>query len=69
MRVNIETIKETIERLEELVAEMEVKGKTEIRTEGNTYFCGPNFISYGSNGFLDIDNAIESLYSNEETEE
>lgn len=62
MKVSIEEIKETIEKLEELVAEMEVKNKDEIETESNTYFCNGQFISYGSNGYLDIDQAIESLY-------
>ena len=70
MRISIDNIKETIAKLEEIVAEMEDKGLNEVRTEGNTYFCGSNFISYGYDGFLDLDSTIEHLYNyNESVEE
>ena len=69
MKVNIEEIKNTIERLEEIVAEMECKGIDELQTEGNTYWCGSNFISYGYNGYLDLDSALEKIWNNEESEE
>lgn len=69
MKVNIEEIKNTIERLEEIVAEMECNGIDELQTEGNTYWCGSNFISYGYNGYLDLDSALEKIWNNEESEE
>lgn len=69
MKVSIEEIRDTIEKLEELVAEMEIKGKTEIPTESNTYFCNGQYISYGRNGFLDLETSIEFIISNNENEE
>ena len=69
MKVSIDEIRETIEKLEELVAEMEIKGKTEIPTESNTYFCNGQYISYGRNGFLDLETSIEKLISNNNEEE
>lgn len=71
MKVSIEEIRDTIEKLEELVAEMEIKGKTEVPTESNTYFCNGQYISFGRNGFLDLESSIEFIISNtkEDSEE
>lgn len=69
MKVNIEEIKNTIERLEEIVAEMECRGIDELQTEGNTYWCGNNFISYGYNGYLDLDSALEKIWNSDKEDE
>lgn len=68
MKISIEDIKQTITKLQEIVAEMELNDKTDISTESNTYWCGANFISYGRNGFLDLDSAIDKIYESEEDE-
>lgn len=65
MKVSIEDIKQTIKKLEDLVAEMECNDLTEVETEGNTYWCGSNYISFGRNGFLDIESALEKIWQKE----
>lgn len=69
MKVSIEDIKGTINKLEEIVAEMECNSIEELSTEGNTYWCGSNFISYGYNGYLDLDSVLEKIWNNDESEE
>lgn len=69
MRVSKIDIERTIEKLEELLAEMEAHNQEEVETESNTYYCGSEFISYGRNGYLDIDQAIENIYNQENTDE
>ena len=54
MKVHINRLKRTIETLQELVDDAESAGIDEVKTTCNTYGL-TNFISYGSDGFLDLD--------------
>ena len=54
MKVHISRLKRTIETLQELVDDAESAGIDEVKTTCNTYGLA-NFISYGSDGFLDLD--------------
>ena len=54
MKVHISRLKRTIETLQELVDDAESAGIDEVKTTCNTYGL-TNFISYGSDGFLDLD--------------
>ena len=54
MKVHISRLKRTIETLQELIDDAESAGIDEVKTTCNTYGLA-NFISYGSDGFLDLD--------------
>ena len=60
MKVHISRLKRTIETLQELVDDAESAGIDEVKTTCNTYGLA-NFISYGSDGFLDLDADMSNL--------
>ena len=60
MKVHISRLKRTIETLQELVDDAESAGIDEVKTMCNTYGLA-NFISYGSDGFLDLDADMSDL--------
>ena len=60
MKVHISKLKRTVKTLKELIDEAESAGIDEVRTTCNTYGL-TNFISYGSDGFLDLDANMSDL--------
>ena len=60
MKVHISRLKRTIETLQELVDDAERAGIDDVKTTCNTYGL-TNFISYGSDGFLDLDADMSDL--------
>lgn len=65
MRISKREIERLIEDLQDIVAVMEEQQKEEIETSCNTYRM-TNFISFGRNGYLNLENAIDKLYEEEE---
>ena len=60
MKVHVRRLKQTVEMLQELIDDAESAGIDEVRTTCNTYGL-TNFISYGSDGFLDLDADMSDL--------
>ena len=60
MKVHISRLKRTVKTLQELIDDAESAGIDEVRTTCNTYGVS-NFISYGSDGFLDLDADMSDL--------
>ena len=57
----MKTINDLKEYLEEILSDLEnnYDGDEKLRIVGNTYFCGSNFLSCGSRGFIDFDNPAD----------
>lgn len=51
-----------IEDLQAVQAEMEDHEIDELTTTCNTYGLYGRFISFGSDGYLDVDNALNDIY-------
>lgn len=62
MKVTKKDLENLIENLQELVSVMEDLEADEVQTACNTYGLNNNFISFGYNGYLDIERAKEDLY-------
>ena len=60
MTTNICRIQRVIDKLQEIVDEAEAREATEIKTCPNTYSLH-EFISLGSDGFLDLDADVDDL--------
>ena len=60
MKVHISKLKRTVKTLKELIDSAESAGLDEVSTTCNTYGL-TNFISYGSDGFLDLDADMSDL--------
>ena len=60
MKVHISRLKRTVKTLQELIDDAESAGIDEVKTTCNTYGVS-NFISYGSDGFLDLDADMSDL--------
>ena len=60
MKVHISRLKRTVKTLQELIDDAESAGIDEVKTTCNTYGLA-NFISYGSDGFLDLDADMSDL--------
>lgn len=68
MTVSIDEINELIDKLCDVVKLAEENGVSEIETSPNTYRMR-NFISFGSNGYLDIDRDPEDIVPEEESDD
>lgn len=57
----MKTINDLKQYLEEIISDLKMNydGSEKLRIVGNTYFCGNNFLSYGSKGFIDFDNPAD----------
>lgn len=62
MKITKKNLEKLIEDLQDLVSLMEDKEVEEVNTSCNTYGLSNNFISFGYNGYLDVEQAIEELY-------
>ena len=65
MTTNICRIQRVIDKLQEIVDEAEAREATEIKTCPNTYSLH-EFISLGSDGFLDLDADVDDLIEDPE---
>lgn len=66
MKVSKKDIERLIEDLQDLLCIMEEVEADEVRTNCNTYGLNSNFISFGYQGYLDIERAKEDLYDNDD---
>lgn len=65
MKTNICRIQQVIDKLQEIVDEAENRGATEVITSCNTYGLH-QFISLGSDGFLNLNANIDDLIEDPE---
>ena len=65
MTTNICRIQRVIDKLQEIVDEAEAREATEIKTCPNTYSLH-EFVSLGSDGFLDLDADVDDLIEDPE---
>ena len=65
MKTNICRIQQVIDKLQEIVDEAENRGATEVITSCNTYGLR-QFISLGSDGFLNLNANIDDLIEDPE---
>ena len=65
MKTNISKIQRVIDKLQEIVDEAENRGATEVITSCNTYGLR-QFISLGSDGFLNLNANIDDLIEDPE---
>ena len=65
MKTNIGKIQQVIDKLQEIVDEAENRGATEVITSCNTYGLR-QFISLGSDGFLNLNANIDDLIEDPE---
>ena len=65
MKTNISRIQRVIDKLQEIVDEAENRGATEVITSCNTYGLR-QFISLGSDGFLNLNANIDDLIEDPE---
>ena len=65
MKTNISRIQRVIDKLQEIVDEAENRGATEVITSCNTYGLR-QFISLGSDGFLNLNADIDDLIEDPE---
>ena len=65
MKTNIGKIQRVIDKLQEIVDEAENRGVTEVITNCNTYGLN-QFISLGSDGFLNLNADIDDLIEDPE---
>lgn len=65
MKTNISKIQQVIDKLQEIVDEAENRGATEVITSCNTYGLR-QFISLGSDGFLNLNAYIDDLIEDPE---
>ena len=65
MKTNISRIQQVIDKLQEIVDEAENRGATEVITSCNTYGLR-QFISLGSDGFLNLNANIDDLIEDPE---
>ena len=65
MKTNISRIQRVIDKLQEIVDEAENRGVTEVITSCNTYGLR-QFISLGSDGFLNLNADIDDLIEDPE---
>ena len=65
MKTNIRRIQQVIDKLQEIVDEAENRGATEVITSCNTYGLR-QFISLGSDGFLNLNANIDDLIEDPE---
>lgn len=60
MKITKNDLEQVMQKLEWLINEMEINEVDEVKTECNTYGLY-NFICFGSNGYLDLDE-IENVF-------
>ena len=65
MTTNICRIQRVIDKMQEIVDEAEAREATEIKTCPNTYSLH-EFVSLGSDGFLDLDADVDDLIEDPE---
>ena len=65
MTTNICRIQRVIDKLQEIVDEAEAREATKIKTCPNTYSLH-EFVSLGSDGFLDLDADVDDLIEDPE---
>ena len=68
MTTNICRIQRVIDKLQEIVDEAEAREATEIKTCPNTYSLH-EFVSLGSDGFLDLDADVDDLIEDSESDD
>lgn len=68
MKINKYKIEELRDKLDELLCEMENADIDEVATTSNTYGLY-KFISFGVNGYLDLDKDIHDLIKGDDEDE